>query len=190
MNQKYSVTGQILPIKRVCVLAWVNGIQSMYMAHVMCKPRCSILQFKTKQKQTLGPTPAQLLSFALFLHKYPEHDLTPLCIFLLSSTLTPSLPSVPTSPWKMFSPVHHWAACGQLKIYLPSHHQVSQHNSPASGNLLWSDGPPAAQTLLPPSPLPPLHHLRVSGPQDLGLENICHVSNPLLSTGNTHTYWF
>ena len=81
MNQKYSVTGQILPVKRVCVLAWVNGIQSMYMAHVMCKPRCSILQFKTKQKQTLGATPAQLLSFALFLHKNPEHDLTPLCIF-------------------------------------------------------------------------------------------------------------
>lgn len=41
----------------------------------MCKPCCSILQFKAKQKQTLGPTLAQLLSFALFLHKLPEHDL-------------------------------------------------------------------------------------------------------------------
>ena len=58
-----------------------------------------------------------------------------------------------------------------------------EHKKVSAGNLLWSDGPPAAQTLLPPSPL--LHHLRVSGPQDLGLENICHMSNPLLSTGNT-----
>lgn len=40
------------------------------------------------------------------------------------------------------------------------------------------------------SSLPPLHHLRVSSPQDLGLGNFCHVSNPLLSTGNTRTCWF
>lgn len=66
----------------------------------MCKPCCSILQFKTKQKQALGPTPAQLLSFALFLHKHPEHDLH-LTLYLppLICSNPPLCLSVPTSSW-------------------------------------------------------------------------------------------
>ena len=149
---------------------------------------CSLKQSKSKPLVLPLPSYCPLHSFST---SFLNMIYTPLCIFpplICSNPLSAFCSHFSMENVLISSPLSSMWATQDI---FTSHHQVSQHNSPASGNLLWNDDSPAAQILFPTSPpLPPLHHLSVSGPQDLGLENICHVLNPLLSTGNTRTCWF